>query len=945
MDEALVEHPQDHIDRDQGGQDEDRLGRQRLLERLGGALEGAGQAGRRAEAGAGVVDQLGRLAQRHAGRQVEGEGDGRILALVVDRQAGGRIRVDLDELRQGHAAAGRRGIQIDRVEDLGRRLQVRRSFQHHVVAVLLGEVLRHLRLAEQVVDGGVDRRGGDAEPRGRIAVDGQVHRRAAGLLVGADVLQLGDRLQRRQEPGGPGVQLVEIGIRQGVLVLRLAGPAADVDVLRRLQEGLHPHEVLQLRPEARDDLVGVGLAALFAGLQGDEQVGLVGAAVADEHPKAGDVGVLGDGVADQLDLLLRLLERGVLRGQHGPLEEAGVLLGEEARLGRRVEVAGGDHRDGEHRKRDPLVVQHLVQRPGVAVLEPAEALVHRLAEAVGRRSRLAQEAAAEHRRQGEGQHHGDQHRRRQGDGELTHQEAHDPAHEHQGREHRDQRDGDGQDREADLARALHGRFERRLAVLEVLPDVLDHDDGVVDDEADGDAEGHQRQVIQAEVQRQHDRAGPQQRQGDHHAGDQGGAHVQQEQVDHQHHQHDGDQQRRLHVLHRRADGLGAVHQDVDLDPRRDAALEPGERLQDVVDGGDDVGARELADQQQHVLAVLEVGVGVALSGEHPRPDLVVLHPEGGLADIAQPDRGPLAVADDQLVPRPGVQDLVVGVDGQALVRPVDGALGRVGGLRCDRLAHRIEPQAPGRHLARIQHDADRLFLLAADVHLADAGHARDLLGEDDVGVVVDLVERQGVGAQGQDQDRLVGRVGLPHGRLRGQAGGQLGAGGADRGLHLLQVVGDVLAELELDGDVGPTERADRRHLRDAGDQRELPLERGGDVGGHGLGAAAGQGGLHLDGGEVDVGQRRHRQHDVGDDADQQDRDGQKRGRDGPPDEGTGEVQAPAAVFWTWAMRTREPFFRVIWPSITTMSPGWTPEVIIDSSPWVPPTRTARTSAR
>ena len=55
-------------------------------------------------------------------------------------------------------------------------------------------------------------------------------------------------------------------------------------------------------------------------------------------------------------------------------------------------------------------------------------------------------------------------------------------------------------------------LERPLAVLDPFPDHLFHDDGVVDHEADGDGHRHQRQVVETEVQRQHHRAGGQQRQ-------------------------------------------------------------------------------------------------------------------------------------------------------------------------------------------------------------------------------------------------------------------------------------------------------------------------------------------------------------------------------------------------------------------------------------------------
>ena len=44
-----------------------------------------------------------------------------------------------------------------------------------------------------------------------------------------------------------------------------------------------------------------------------------------------------------------------------------------------------------------------------------------------------------------------------------------------------------------------------IALLDVARDVLDHDDGVVDHEAGGDGQRHQREVVQAEPQQVHHR--------------------------------------------------------------------------------------------------------------------------------------------------------------------------------------------------------------------------------------------------------------------------------------------------------------------------------------------------------------------------------------------------------------------------------------------------------
>ena len=52
--------------------------------------------------------------------------------------------------------------------------------------------------------------------------------------------------------------------------------------------------------------------------------------------------------------------------------------------------------------------------------------------------------------------------------------------------------------------ALERRLQRRFALLDVARDVLDHDDGVVDDEAGGDGQRHQREVVQAVAEQVHD---------------------------------------------------------------------------------------------------------------------------------------------------------------------------------------------------------------------------------------------------------------------------------------------------------------------------------------------------------------------------------------------------------------------------------------------------------
>lgn len=64
-----------------------------------------------------------------------------------------------------------------------------------------------------------------------------------------------------------------------------------------------------------------------------------------------------------------------------------------------------------------------------------------------------------------------------------------------GRKNCDQRQGHGHHRETDLACALQGSLERGAALFEVADDVLQDHDYIVDDEAGGNGNGHEREVI------------------------------------------------------------------------------------------------------------------------------------------------------------------------------------------------------------------------------------------------------------------------------------------------------------------------------------------------------------------------------------------------------------------------------------------------------------------
>jgi hypothetical protein len=105
MDVAFVKHAEHDVDRDDRRENQQRLVRQRRLERLRRALERSLHAQRHVRFPLRFFDRFGRFAQRRARREVEGNRHRRELALVVDRQrrgAGFKMR----ERAQRHRAAG-----------------------------------------------------------------------------------------------------------------------------------------------------------------------------------------------------------------------------------------------------------------------------------------------------------------------------------------------------------------------------------------------------------------------------------------------------------------------------------------------------------------------------------------------------------------------------------------------------------------------------------------------------------------------------------------------------------------------------------------------------------------------------------------------------------------------------------------------------------------------
>ena len=318
---------------------------------------------------------------------------------------------------------------------------------------------------------------------------------------------------------------------------------------------------------------------------------------------------------------------------------------------------------------------------------------------------------ANHRRDRERHHSGNHDGKGQGQRKFPQQPADDPVHENQRSESRDQRQADRQHRETDLP----GAFKRRLIgphpVLEVAVHVLDHDDGVVDHEADRNRERHQRQIVDGETRDPHAGAGSGERQRHRDAGCDRRRQPPQEHEHHEHHEERGCQQRPLHIQHAGADGAGTIDQGGDIDASRNPLLQHGDQRLDPVNGVDDVGIALLGDLDQHCGLLVE-------PGDRARVADAVLD----IGDVRQPYEISVRSLDDDIAELFRRAHLPVERQRLALALAVEDAdrTERVG--VDDRGADVISSNAGVRQRHGVELDPHRRLIGAAHRHVADTRH-------------------------------------------------------------------------------------------------------------------------------------------------------------------------------------------------------------------------------
>ncbi len=192
--------------------------------------------------------------------------------------------------------------------------------------------------------------------------------------------------------------------------------------------------------------------------------GGIGAVHADEGGEAGHRRVFEDFPGQGL-LALRHGGKGDgLRRLGDAQDNAGVLHRKEALGHDDIQQHRQDEGGQGHQQRPRLMLEHPAQGDGVGVDDPIVSPLGGVKEpALLLLRRVLEQPGAHHRGQGQRHHRRDQDGHSQGDGKLAEQPAHHLAHEQHRDQHGDERDGQGQDGEGDLLRALEGRLQRRVA--------------------------------------------------------------------------------------------------------------------------------------------------------------------------------------------------------------------------------------------------------------------------------------------------------------------------------------------------------------------------------------------------------------------------------------------------------------------------------------------------
>ncbi len=136
-------------------------------------------------------------------------------------------------------------------------------FHDHMILIELRVDRGDLALAEGVVQGVVNVRGENAEPRGGIAVNDDFEKQPTTQIVAGNIAKLRKRFQSLEELRDVGVEFFGVHIFKTVLKLRAADAVFDRKILHRLHKERDAVHFVELRLKPANDVAGANVMAQF----------------------------------------------------------------------------------------------------------------------------------------------------------------------------------------------------------------------------------------------------------------------------------------------------------------------------------------------------------------------------------------------------------------------------------------------------------------------------------------------------------------------------------------------------------------------------------------------------------------------------------------------------------------------------------------------------------
>ena len=549
----------------------------------------------------GVFHPAQRFTLRIAGRQAGTDHRRTHFIEVVEflRRHRFRHRCQITHLHQTVAAAH---------VDIGQRFRgaAQTVINLHDDVILFGTLLEagHVSAAEHGFQGAADRADIGADRGDLVAV----HQHAQLGLV---QFQIGIRIGQLRILLHLGQQFLDCAVQ---FFPSTGGLHHEADRLteiilaerwRRDRERHQPGNAHELREQTAGDLLR-GAGAVVPVLQADEADG--GGDFAETDDDEGTVAL--DHVLEHLFHLLGVAIRVVDGGAFGCAGETDdqslvFLRRQFFRQQGEQQRGGGEHCCGSDDYQFTQR-QHMRQHAPVRAIKRGQ---HTLAPQIESAvlGFAAQQFRAHHRRQGQRGEARDQYGAGQGQGEFNEQFAGASGREREGQIYRGQGQCHGDDGEADFLAAFERRLQRRHAFFDVPVDVLEHHDGIVHHQADGQHHGQQTEDIDGEAEHVHDGERADQRDRYGHDRNQHSTPVAQEQEDHQHHQQHGLEHGDIHFADRFFDEDGGVVGDFHFHAGRQCA---GDLRQHGLDGFGNfqrIGYRLLDDAERDGVLAVEAG--------------------------------------------------------------------------------------------------------------------------------------------------------------------------------------------------------------------------------------------------------------------------------------------------------------------------------------------------